>query len=155
MANNCVAVVVPCYNAAATLAATLESTFAQNIPVEVIVVDDGSTDGSLAIGRSFEPKLRVVSGANRGASAARNAGIAATSAEWIVFVDADDILEPATLSKRLLAGTAENADVVICDWLDVNDDGSGQLTPGAHQSVDWVALKENAELATAMHVWAT
>ena len=149
------AIVVPCYNAASTLAATLESALAQDVPVEVVVVDDGSTDNSLAIARAFEPKLRVVAGANRGVSAARNTGIAETDAEWIVFLDADDMLEPGTLTKRLVVAKEAKADVVICDWLEVKDNGAGQLTQGARRSIDWPALEANAEFATAVHVWAT
>ncbi len=150
-----VAVIVPCYNAASTLAATLESALAQNMPVEVIVVDDGSSDNSLAVARAFEPAVRVVTGPNRGASAARNSGIAETTAEWIVFLDADDMLEPGTLGQRLAAAEAANADIVICDWRDIDDDGTGRLTAGARRAVDWPALEADAELATAVHVWAT
>jgi glycosyltransferase involved in cell wall biosynthesis len=150
-----VAIVVPCYNAASTLATTLESALAQDVPIEVIVIDDGSTDNSIAIARRFEPRVCVVTGPNRGASAARNTGIAQTSAEWIVFLDADDRLEPGTLAKRLAVAKTANADVIICDWLEMYDDGLGRLTPGTRRSVDWPALEASAELATAVHVWAT
>lgn len=150
-----VSVIVPAYNAAATLAATLESAFAQDIPVEVLVVDDGSTDGSLAVARSFGPQVRVLTGPNRGASAARNIGMKETEGTWIVFLDADDMLEPGTLSQRLAAAKTANADVVICDWLELRDDGCGGVAPGARRSIDWSALEADAELATAVHVWAT
>jgi glycosyltransferase involved in cell wall biosynthesis len=149
------AVIVPCYNAASTLVGTLESALAQDMPVEVIVIDDGSSDSSLAVARRFEPYVRVVTGPNRGVSAARNRGIAETTAEWIIFLDADDLLESGTLSQRLAAAKAADADVVICDWVDIHDDGTGQLASGAHRSIDWSALEANAELATAVHVWAT
>ncbi len=150
-----VSVIIPCYNAAATLGTTIASALAQDVPVEVIVVDDGSSDSSLAVARTFEPAVRVIAGPNRGASAARNRGIAETSAKWIVFLDADDLLERGTLKQRLDAANASNADVVICDWLDVHDDGAGRVTTGVHRSIDWAALEANAELATAVHVWAT
>jgi glycosyltransferase involved in cell wall biosynthesis len=150
-----VAVIIPCYNSASTLTAALESALAQDMSVEVIVIDDGSSDGSLAVARKFEPQVRVVTGRNRGASAARNKGISETTAEWIVFLDADDLLEPGTLSQRLAAAKASNTDVVICDWLDMHDDGTGRLTMGAHRSIDWSAVEGNAELATAVHAWAT
>jgi glycosyltransferase involved in cell wall biosynthesis len=153
--HGAVAVIVPCYNAVSTLAATLESALAQDVPIEMIVIDDGSSDCSLAIARAFEPAVRIVTGPNRGVSAARNTGIAETNAEWIVFLDADDLLEPGTLKQRLATARASNADVVISDWEDFADDGAGQLTPGIHRSIDWLALESNAELATAAHVWAT
>jgi glycosyltransferase involved in cell wall biosynthesis len=149
------AIVVPCYNAGSTIAATLESALAQNVPIEVIVIDDGSSDNSLAVARAFEPAVRVLTGPNRGVSAARNKGISETTAEWIVFLDADDLLEPETLKQRLQVVKSSNADVVICDWVDILDDGGGQLTTGAHHSIDWPALETNAELATAVDVWAT
>ncbi|HEY1980050.1 MAG TPA: glycosyltransferase [Xanthobacteraceae bacterium] len=155
MADTPVAIVVPCYNAGSTLAATLESALVQDVPVEVVVVDDGSTDNSLAVARAFEPKVRVVTGRNQGASIARNSGIAATNTEWIVFLDADDMLEPGTLAKRLATARTANADVVICDWREMHDDGAGHITAGAHRSIDWPALEADAELATAVHVWAT
>lgn len=150
-----VAIVVPCFNAEKTLAATLESALAQDVPLEIVVVDDGSCDESLAIARAFEPRVRVVSGPNRGASAARNSGIALTSAPWIVFLDADDWLEPDTLKRRLAVAHSQNADVTICDWIEMNDDGAGGLAEGARRSLDWAALEAGPQDAIARQVWAT
>ena len=150
-----VAIIIPCYNAEPTLAATLASALTQDVAVEIVVIDDGSRDGSLAVAREFEPRIRVISGPNRGVSAARNTGIAETNAPWIVFLDADDLLEPGTLAKRLACVETSDAEVVICNWMDIEDDGAGKLTDGAHRSVDWSALEANPELATATHVWAT
>jgi Glycosyl transferase family 2 len=150
-----VAIIVPCYNAAETIGATLESALAQDMAVDVIVVDDGSKDRSILAARHYEPQVRVLTGPNRGASAARNTGIAHSNADWIVFLDADDVLEPGTLAKRLAQARETQADVVICDWLDVQDDGTGRLATIAHRSIDWPALEADAELAIAGHVWAT
>src|SRR6266851_8108880 len=83
-----ICVVIPCFNAAETLPAAIESACTQDVAgVEIIVVDDGSTDTSLAIARRFEPLVRVVTGPNRGVSTARNRGIAGTRGAWIVFLD--------------------------------------------------------------------
>ena len=150
-----VAIVIPCFNAQLTLAATLASALAQDVAVDIVVIDDGSRDRTLAVAREFEPHIRVISGPNRGVSAARNTGIVETNAPWIVFLDADDLLEPGTLAKRLACAEASDADVVICDWMDLEDDGAGNLTEGARHSVDWSALEANSEVATATHVWAT
>ncbi|HEY1980053.1 MAG TPA: glycosyltransferase [Xanthobacteraceae bacterium] len=155
MADHRVAIIIPCFNGGGTLAATLQSALAQDVPVEVVVIDDGSTDNSRTIAAGFEPAVRVISGPNRGVSLARNAGIAATAANWIVFLDADDLLEPGTLGKRLATAREANADVVISDWLDVHDDGSGRLTPGKRNTIDWEALAAEPELATAVQAWAT
>jgi glycosyltransferase involved in cell wall biosynthesis len=151
-----IAIVIPCYNAERTLAGTLDSALAQDdVAPEIVVVDDGSTDGSLAIARRYGPRVRVVTGPNRGASAARNIGIAATSAPWIVFLDADDWLEPRSLARRLIVAQEAHADVVIADWCDMIDDGSGELRDGGRRAVDWPAIAADPELATAVHVWAT
>lgn len=150
-----VSVIVPCYNADASIAAALESALAQDVSVEVLVIDDGSTDNSLAIAREFEPRVRVVSGANRGVSLARNTGIAETGSEWVVFLDADDMLEPNTLAQRIATAKAKAASVVISDWQEMHDDGFGRLVVGAHKNIDWQAIEADAEVATATSVWAT
>jgi hypothetical protein len=149
-----IAVIVPCYNAASTLAATLESVLAQQCVAETLVIDDGSTDDSLAIARAFEPAVRVLTGPNQGVSAARNRGIAETTAPWLLFLDSDDLLTPQTLEMRLSSAGGVDADVIISDWEEMIDEG-GTITAGRHRAIDWPALNANAELATAIHVWAT
>jgi glycosyltransferase involved in cell wall biosynthesis len=90
-----VSVVVPAYNAARTLVATLERALAQTVrDIEVIVVDDGSTDPTVDVLRPLsnrDRRLRLIHTANRGVSAARNVGILAASADLIAFLDADDL----------------------------------------------------------------
>ena len=91
-ADETVSVVIPCYNAAPWLRETIESVLAQTHPVlEVIVVDDGSTDQSAEIAESFGPCVRVVRQSNQGESIARNNGIDLARGDWIAFIDADDI----------------------------------------------------------------
>ncbi len=151
-----VAVVVPAFNAAVTLAETLRSALGQEGVSEIVVVDDGSSDGTLALARGFEPDIRVLTGPNRSVSAARNTGIAETFAEWLLFLDSDDLLMPGTVGRRLgTAAAAAGADVVICDWEDMIDDGGGGVTSGPERSIDWEAFRADAELAAATHVWAT
>jgi glycosyltransferase involved in cell wall biosynthesis len=120
---------------------------------DVLIVDDGSTDTSLEVARSFEPHVRVLTGPNRGVSAARNRGVAETSGEWIVFLDADDLLLPETLRRRSETAAATGADVVVCDWQEFYDDGTGAVD-GAVRSVDCAALAAGAETACATYVWA-
>jgi Glycosyltransferases involved in cell wall biogenesis len=89
-----VSVIVPCYNAAAHLGDALDALAAQDHPqIEVIVVDDGSTDGTAALARR-RPQVRLVCQANAGPSAARNAGIGIASGEFLTFCDADDLFRP-------------------------------------------------------------
>lgn len=98
-----VSILIPCYNAGAWLAETLASAFAQTWPAtEIILVNDGSTDDSLAVARQFEPRgLRLIDGPNRGAAAARNTALAAARGEWIQFLDADDLLAPDKIERQL------------------------------------------------------
>jgi glycosyltransferase involved in cell wall biosynthesis len=87
-----ISVVIPCYNGSKYIEATLRSVFAQrDCVLEVLLVDDGSTDGSADLVASRFPQVRVLRQANQGVAAARNHGIAQASHEWIAFVDADDI----------------------------------------------------------------
>lgn len=97
-----ISVVIPAYNAAPYLAATLNSVFEQTLrPAEVIVVDDGSTDDTVAIARGFD--VRVISLSNRRAAAARNAGTYAASGEYIAYMDADDLWLPDKLAVQVSA----------------------------------------------------
>jgi len=86
-----VCVVIPAYNAEQHIARALESVFNQTIaPDEIIVVDDGSTDNTASVVKSYSPRVRYMYKDNAGASSARNTGIKATSCNWIAFLDADD-----------------------------------------------------------------
>ena len=149
-----VSIVIPCFNEAATLSATIASALAQSgCSSEVVVVDDGSMDASLAIARGFEPCVRVIAGPNLGVSAARNRAIAETGGEWIVFLDADDLLLPETLSRRLATAQATDADIVICDWRDLVENEPDPIESRV-RSVDLEALAADPEVACAAEVWA-
>jgi glycosyltransferase involved in cell wall biosynthesis len=121
-----VAVIVPAYNAGRTLEATLASVTGQSSVAEIVIIDDGSSDDTLTLARRHEPMVRVLTGPNQGVSAARNRGIAETSAPWLLFLDADDLLVPGTVSDRLEVAQRTSADVVIADWEDLID---GQRLP--------------------------
>src|SRR5882724_6628365 len=92
---NLVSIVIPCFNAERFLTETLESAFLQTYPhTEIIVIDDGSTDGTARIIRSYATRLIAEFGPNRGASAARNRGTALARGEFLQYLDADDLLPP-------------------------------------------------------------
>jgi glycosyltransferase involved in cell wall biosynthesis len=144
-------IVIPCFNATATLGSTIKSALERRgVTPELVVVDDGSTDNSIGIARTFEPRLRVLTGRNRGVSAARNRGIDETTSEWIVFLDADDVLVPETLRLRLEAAEPTGADVVVCDWQEFLD-REDRKADGAVTSVDCAALEADAEIGCATH----
>jgi len=107
-------VVIPCYNAERYIAATLDSVLAQgDDDLEIIVVDDGSRDGSTALIRQHYPQVRLIEQVNAGVAAARNHGIKAARGQWIAFVDADDIWLPGKLAAQF-ALLAENPDCRMC-----------------------------------------
>ncbi len=90
--NPSISVIIPLYNKAPHIQKTLESVFAQSVsPLEVIVVDDGSTDGGAAIVADLDhPGLKLVKQANQGVSVARNTGMQRASSDYVAFLDADD-----------------------------------------------------------------
>jgi glycosyltransferase involved in cell wall biosynthesis len=95
-----ISVVIPAFNAEAFLAEAIDSVLAQDHdPVEVIVVDDGSTDRTAAIASSYP--VRCLRQANGGQAAARNAGVAAARGSFISFLDADDLWRPSKLSTEI------------------------------------------------------
>lgn len=113
-----VSVLIPCYNAAPYVAAALESVLAQTWrEIEIIAVDDGSTDTTLEILRSFEPRgVKVISQSNRGQCAAANRGFDASNGELVKFLDADDIISPDMIERQVtrLAGRADA--VALGEW---------------------------------------
>jgi len=120
-----VSIIIPCYNAARWLPETLESALAQTWPtVEIIVINDGSTDGSLAAAEKFAAHgVRVIDQPNRGASAARNHGLGEACGEFIQFLDADDLLSPEKIASQVtLLGTKPGGTLATCAWGRFRDD---------------------------------
>lgn len=96
-------IVVPAYNATATLTATLKSLVAQTFDdFEIVVIDDGSSDGTADLAKSFnDARIRVISQANRGLAGARNSGIHHARGRYIGFCDADDLWLPEKLERHV------------------------------------------------------
>ncbi|MEO0438038.1 MAG: glycosyltransferase family A protein [Pseudomonadota bacterium] len=93
-----VAVVIPAYNAEEHLAAAVDSALRQTLaPLQIVIIDDGSTDGTAAVARKFGDKVTLASQENSGVSSARNRGILNSQAEYIAFLDADDLWHPEKL----------------------------------------------------------
>ena len=96
-----VAVIVPTWNRAATIEASVASVLAEEgVSVEVVVVDDGSSDDTVArLERRADPRLRVLAREHAGIAASRNAGVAASTSRYVAFHDSDDIALPGRLSR--------------------------------------------------------
>jgi len=114
-----VSVVMPTYRAAKWVAASIDSVSAQTYrDVELIVVDDGSPDDTVAVVRrklaqDFPHRWKVIElGANRGASAARNAGLGAASGAWVQYLDSDDLMAPTKLERQMAICAQAPDDVV-------------------------------------------
>jgi glycosyltransferase involved in cell wall biosynthesis len=108
-----VSVVIPAFNAAETVAETIESALAQTRePLEVLVVDDGSTDATAEIAERFGPPVVCLRTPNSGVSRARNSGIERAAGDYVAFLDADDLWRPEKLERQLDAlATRERAEV--------------------------------------------
>lgn len=112
-----VSIIIPVYNAEKYLADCLQSALGQSVPnIEVVAVDDGSTDGSLEILRSFaerDPRLKVlVNEKNRGQAATRNRGVDASTGRWLAFLDSDDMLLPDFCQILLAEAERSGAEII-------------------------------------------
>lgn len=120
--DDAVAVVIPAYNAAATLDRTLLSVRAQtHRALDILVVDDGSVDDSASIVRRHaaeDSRVRLLQQANAGVAAARNAGLAATSAYYVAMLDADDLWAPDAAASLLAAiqGGGPETGIAYCGY---------------------------------------
>ncbi|HEX3110532.1 MAG TPA: glycosyltransferase family A protein, partial [Thermoanaerobaculia bacterium] len=97
-----VSVVIPSYNYARYLGEAIDSALGQTLPpLEVIVVDDGSTDDTPAVLAAYGDRIRVLRQKNAGVAVARNSGIAAARGECVAFLDADDVWLPRKLELQI------------------------------------------------------
>lgn len=107
-------VIIPVYNTAKYLPKCLESILAQNFQdIEIICVDDGSTDNSLQILQEYSNKIKIIQQTNSGSGAARNAALSQAKGEYILFVDSDDWLLPQACQKIIDTALKTKAEVVI------------------------------------------
>ncbi len=109
-----ISVVIPTYNRRQTIGRSIDSVLNQTLfPSEIIVVDDGSTDGTSDYIQSNFPSIKLLSQPNKGVSAARNMGIKSADANWIALLDSDDEWFSQKLEKQVLA-LSQNPDVKFC-----------------------------------------
>jgi glycosyltransferase involved in cell wall biosynthesis len=127
MEQHRVSVVIPAYNRAGVISRAIKSTLAQSHKsLDVIVVDDGSTDDTAEIVRSFQEndtRIRYLRhSSNKGAQAARNTGARAATGTWIAFLDSDDYFLPASIERRLEIAQRSGVKVVHSECLVIRGD---------------------------------
>lgn len=124
--NQLVSIIIPVYNVERYLADTLESVRSQTHKnIEVVCVDDGSTDNSLSVLNFYsqqDPRIKVITQDNAGVSAARNNGIKHSKGSYICFLDSDDFMHPQNIEFQLQALLENCADIAVCNFKAVAED---------------------------------
>jgi len=114
-----ISVIIPVYNAAATLPATIQSALSQkdeSFTLEVIIVNDGSTDQSHVIIDNYRESCKIITTENHGVSAARTTGLEQAKGDYIQYLDSDDMLMPGKIKQQLKALIESKADIAYGDW---------------------------------------
>jgi glycosyltransferase involved in cell wall biosynthesis len=144
-----VSVVLPVYNREATLARAVESVLTQSFrDFELIVVDDGSTDGSRAVLERFGAQVRLIAGPHRGPYAARNMALQHARGELIAFMDSDDVWLPHRLASQIPLMARPEVGLVFGDVRIVTPDGPGpssmfRVSPPARGNVSYDLTRWN------------
>jgi glycosyltransferase involved in cell wall biosynthesis len=144
-----VSVIMPAFNVAPYLGASIESVQAQTAPDwELLIVDDGSTDGTAAVAEAFaakDPRVRLLRQANAGISAARNRALRRSSGSFLALLDSDDLWDPAYLAPQLRTfATRPQIDIVT---------GNGRFLGGEHHGCPvrpWPDRRPRPTLATIL-----
>jgi glycosyltransferase involved in cell wall biosynthesis len=153
-----ISVIIPAYRSAKTIGRALTSIAGQTVrPREVIVVDDGSDDGTAEVARSFADringaKLMVIEQENHGAGAARNRGLEAASEKWVAFLDADDEWVPEKLERSLDVMAETGAVLVSHDFIRVEDGKMQKIDCARHfknHRAPFIALYLRGNIATS------
>ena len=136
-----VSVVIPCYNAECWVGRAIDSVLAQEgVSVEVIVIDDGSTDASVDVLRGYGDRIFWETGPNRGACAARNRGLALSQADHIMFLDADDYIEGPFLRSLRDALVGSGGVCCLGPVIDSSADRSAKWRRPAPDTTSWRSL---------------
>jgi glycosyltransferase involved in cell wall biosynthesis len=145
-----VSVLIPAWNAAAWVGDAIESAFAQTHPsLEVVVVDDGSTDETPEVLERYAGRLRWARIPHGGAAAARNRLLALAEGDWVQYLDADDFLYPEKIERQLVAATAKGADLVVSPFLSP----SGKVQGRCGDTDLWLCLLRGRFGTTTSHLF--
>lgn len=152
-----VSVLVPSFNKAQYIEETLHSVYDQTLAVvarvEIIVVDDGSTDGSPALLERHRNRCKVILGPNRGASAARQTALEHATGEHVQYLDADDLLTPRSLELKVNALDQSGADVAYGDFQKLVRSATGTFVRGDVVAARMDAIDPDPEIACFHHFW--
>lgn len=136
--------IIPIYNASSYISSTFEALLAPSSPsIEIILVDDGSTDASPSICDEYAAKdgrIRVLHEPHLGVAHSRQVGLEVAKGEYILYVDADDQVEPGMIADMYQEAIAQKADMVICDYRELTYDGE------VHRKQEPTALSGGAVL---------
>lgn len=145
-----ISVIIPVYNAEQYLMQCLDSVVNQTYPnLEIICVNDGSEDSSLTILQQYahkDARVRILEKKNAGVSGARNDGLACAQGSHIMFVDADDWIEPETCEKAIHGMFAYDADIVMWSYISETENRSSQKVIFSQTTVF-----EKEEVRTKLH----
>jgi len=157
-----ISVIMPCYNAAPYLEEAVRSVMGQTFPdVELLIIDDGSTDASIEIAerlRDEHPgRIRLFRQANRGPYVARNLGLEHVRGEFVAFLDADDWWTPDCLEKLHAALVSSNATLAYCGWQNVGatDRSNAPYVPPDYEAGDKAAMFLRAAAPWPIHAALT
>ena len=124
---NCViSIIVPVYNVAGFLREALDSLISQTYAnIEIIIVDDGSTDDSDTICNEYkkDPRVTVLHQENKGLSEARNSGLEAMTGDYVAFLDSDDALKPGAIAKILSIAKEFSPDIILHGFTSLTPEG--------------------------------
>ncbi len=148
-----VSVVIPAYNAMLYLPNTLKSVLHQTFTnFEVLIIDDGSSDQIVNwASLQTDPRVKLISQANQGVSAARNTGIAHAQGEYVAFVDADDLWEPTKLEKQVRCLEENPVVGLVYTWTVLIDELGkpiGRVIASHAQGDVWQQLIEDDMIST-------
>lgn len=140
-----ISVIIPCFNAESWVGRAIESVLIQKeLNLEIIVIDDGSTDNSLVEIRDYGCSIQWESNEKKGACAARNRGLELSMGDYIMFLDADDFLKPGCLCALLATLQSEDADLAFGETVEVHPSGANDARkrPRTSQAedliIDWL-----------------
>jgi glycosyltransferase involved in cell wall biosynthesis len=138
-----ISAIIPAYNAQRWVGRAIESVLNQTEPVsEVIVVDDGSTDGTEHVVRGYGSRITYIRQENGGPARARNTGVRASNGEWLAFLDADDWWKPDKLKIQMAEVTADSSVILVYTALELVTDNGGRALRAAPEPCDlWPQLR--------------